>query len=233
MAKYYRDRIPETREKNRLYYEANKERLRILGRARAAERRAHDPAAVNLYKRGLYKKMSADARKKMMVKRRAEGLLYYRRHSKQIKEKFAEYRMNNREIMLARYRQNYRKHAEKRKAAAAAWRKANPERFKEMRRAYAAKNSHKLAAHVMQRCASKLKATPAWRNKFFIEEAYDLARRRTKAFGYKWHVDHIVPLKSKIVCGLHVENNLQVIPAFDNVSKGNRVWPNMPGNEAR
>jgi hypothetical protein len=73
-----------------------------------------------------------------------------------------------------------------------------------------------------------LKATPAWANKFFITEAYHLAKLREKICGGKWHVDHIVPLKSAIVCGLHVENNLRVIPGAENSVKGNRHWPDMP-----
>ena len=70
-----------------------------------------------------------------------------------------------------------------------------------------------------------MRRSPKWANEFFIEEAYRLAAMRTKMLGYKWHVDHIVPLKSKLVCGLHVENNLRVIPAKDNLIKGNRSWP--------
>lgn len=69
---------------------------------------------------------------------------------------------------------------------------------------------------------------PAWANKFFIEEIYELARRRTEITGFPWHVDHIVPLKSELVCGLHVQSNLRVIPAVENHKKKNYFWPDMP-----
>lgn len=129
-----------------------------------------------------------------------------------------------------------------------AWRRRNPETDRKSRAKWAANNrvkvnssiskwkknnSQKVASYNGQRRAVKLSATPAWANKFFIEEAYDLAKRRSllKTGGIaKWHVDHIVPLKSNLVCGLHVEHNLQVIPAVVNVKKHNRHWPNMPEN---
>ena len=56
-----------------------------------------------------------------------------------------------------------------------------------------------------------------------IEEAYELAGKRTELFGFSWHVDHTLPLQGRTVSGLHVPTNLQVIPAVDNIRKGNRV----------
>ncbi|HQU17304.1 MAG TPA: hypothetical protein PLO69_14580 [Gammaproteobacteria bacterium] len=72
-------------------------------------------------------------------------------------------------------------------------------------------------------------ATPPWANRFYIGEAYDLAKWRTKATGVRWEVDHIVPLVSKVVCGLHVENNIRVVPHFINREKSNKLIPALIG----
>lgn len=69
---------------------------------------------------------------------------------------------------------------------------------------------------------------PVWANLFYIKEIYKLCRLRTKITGVTWNVDHIVPIKSDLVCGLHVESNLQVITESMNKQKGNRHWPDMP-----
>ena len=129
----------------------------------------------------------------------------------------------------------YMENTSRAKGTAAAWRAANKERVSASWASWYAANRDSVlvrrradpryAAAARRRQAAKLNATPGWANAFFIEEAYDLARRRTKATGVTWEVDHIVPLVSKVVCGLHVEHNLRVIPTTMNRAKGNRWVP--------
>lgn len=165
----------------------------------------------------------------------------------------AQRKLRHRPDQIEKARAYYEANAEKIKASAAAWQKANPEICRAKNKAFLEVNPNKkrqyyeawikrypgrknqLAkawhkAHPEQktadtalRRANKKNATPAWANQFFIREAYHLAKLRTKATGFKWEVDHIYPLQSVVVCGLHVEHNLQVIPAVLNRSKGNKV----------
>lgn len=116
------------------------------------------------------------------------------------------------------------------KAAASVkkWNSEHPERAAGNWARYAKAHAAEKNARRSERRARQRRATPAWANKFFIEEIYDLARRRTQTTGIKWEVDHIVPMNHPLVQGLHVEHNLQVIPQQHNRSKHNRYWPNMP-----
>lgn len=53
------------------------------------------------------------------------------------------------------------------------------------------------------------------------KEAHHLRLLRNKSTNIVWHVDHIVPLNGRLVSGLHIWNNLRVIPAVENMRKGN------------
>ena len=66
------------------------------------------------------------------------------------------------------------------------------------------------------------KATPKW------FEAAKIAALYRKANERGLHVDHIVPLKSPIVCGLHCFDNMQLLSKEQNLHKSNHRWPNMP-----
>lgn len=82
----------------------------------------------------------------------------------------------------------------------------------------------KAKARFAKRRFYEKKATPSllteW-DTFYIEELYDLSYKRTKITGMFWHIDHIIPLQHKSVCGLHVPENLQCVPAKFNLLKGN------------
>ena len=75
------------------------------------------------------------------------------------------------------------------------------------------------AAERMKRIADLKQRTPAWADLEKIKAFYRLAAAFTKLY-VPHHVDHIIPLNGKIVSGLHTEDNLQVIPASDNLLKG-------------
>lgn len=106
----------------------------------------------------------------------------------------------------------------------------NPEKYKqrsqEWRRKAYAERTEMFTEWGAKRRARE--AFPAWADRFIVKEMYDLARMRTKCTGVRWEVDHIVPLQNELVCGLHVEHNLRVIPATVNRAKGNLRWPNHP-----
>ena len=108
--------------------------------------------------------------------------------------------------------------------AVSQWRAAgNRDSAKESRK-YTEKYPAKRAAqkrkiHVKRELAMQTQWTEF--DNLFFEEIYDLAKLREKATGFKWHVDHIIPLQNKNVCGLHVPENLQCIPAKLNLIKGN------------
>ena len=67
----------------------------------------------------------------------------------------------------------------------------------------------------------KLLATPSWANKQKIKEIYAERKNLTEQTGIPHEVDHIIPLRGIDVCGLHVENNLQILTRQNNKNKNN------------
>lgn len=79
-----------------------------------------------------------------------------------------------------------------------------------------------------ERRAAEKQARPAWYSRDKARSLYRLASYLAELTGISFHVDHIVPLKSDLVCGLHWHGNMQVITGSENQSKSNRHWPDMP-----
>lgn len=147
-------------------------------------------------------------------------------------QRATEFRVKNPEKARASNRKFYYTHYEQELNRYAIYRNNNPEKCNEARKKYKIKHAERYAAinraNVSKYAAAKLNRTPKWLNEFdlyVIKEIYDLAIRRTKIHGFMWHVDHIIPLKGKLVSGLHVPNNLQVIPATENLRKLNKFIP--------
>lgn len=124
-------------------------------------------------------------------------------------EKNKRWRLANPDKCSNHRKASYYRHHERRKVGMVEWRKQN--------KAIVSALQAKRRAAVMQRTPAWL--TPTDRVEINAIYAYCAALRQC---GLDYHVDHIVPLRGKTVSGLHVPWNLQVIPALDNIRKGNR-----------
>jgi hypothetical protein len=147
----------------------------------------------------------------------ARNAAYKLRHAAKVAAKRSDYKK--------------RRHAAKapeRAAKKAAKRASVPVRRKQAKVAWKARNPGAVNESTAHRFAAKMRATPAWADRELMAGLYTLASIYTDFLGERFHVDHIVPLRSDIVCGLHTEANLQILPGAENIRKGNRWWPGMP-----
>ena len=163
---------------------------------------------------------------------REKNILYYLTGKPCKKGHFTKRRVSNGGCVMCdkehtdRWREaNPDKKREKDREYACAWNNANRHRRQEIWRRWAKSNPDKTNANQARRRATKKNATPFWANQEEIKRFYATSKEFEQLTGIIHHVDHIYPLKSDFLCGLHVENNLQVLTAEKNIFKHNRSWP--------
>ena len=128
---------------------------------------------------------------------------------------------NKREDVKDRKHEWYQENREQVIQAAA----ARPARvLREYRNAWKDANRLQVRADTKARRRKHRSATPPWltrKQKSEIRQLYQIAITMTQTTGEQYVVDHIYPLRSEVVCGLHVPWNLRVITQVENLRKSN------------
>ena len=112
---------------------------------------------------------------------------------------------------------------ERKRERAAKHRISSREAIRATAKRWAKRNPEKKNAATAQRRAARLRAMPPWVDRAALREVYAERLRIQRETATKHHVDHIVPLQGKNVCGLHVPWNLQILLAVDNFKKSNKL----------
>jgi len=147
-------------------------------------------------------------------------------HGQEISEQRKQHRAARPEVFAARNRANYQANRARIVAEKRAHRAAHPEQYAAMRRERG--KDGRSVAYVQARNARKRQAVPGWVDDASVQRVYAKAKHLTEVLGVDMQVDHVVPLRSPLVCGLHCPDNLQLLEAGLNRSKGNHHWPDMP-----
>jgi len=150
---------------------------------------------------------------------------YYDNNKIKIKQYQEEYRKENPDKIKESsviYRKNNKDKIAKKQQE---WNNSNKNNISKYQKEYRKNNQGKRNAIRAKYRAAKIQRTPHWLTKEDlkqIELIYIKARQLTVDTGVKHHVDHIIPLQGENVSGLHVIQNLQIITASENCSKGNK-----------
>jgi len=167
-------------------------------------------------------------RQRNAAKIKEQQAKYYEDHSDIIKNRSAEYREANREHVLEQSKERYAAKKDEQREYYQQRYENNPEllkRIAEKSRQWKLNNPDKVAAQTALRRARKLEATPKWADLQAIAEIYKRCSEISEQTEIAHQVDHIIPLNGDLVCGLHVESNLQIITAEENNKKNNSFNP--------
>jgi hypothetical protein len=144
-----------------------------------------------------------------------------------IKKSVSKYHETNKDKIYTRKKLHYELTRDVRLEKAKIYRDANKLKVSAVQSKWIEENRGKKNELTARRKIAKVRATPSWADLELVQQFYIEANRRTRETGVIHQSDHIVPINSPLVCGLHNQFNLQVLTRKENLEKGNRVWPDM------
>lgn len=169
-------------------------------------------------------KRACEWQKKNPERRRAISAKHYENNV----DKLKELRTADKESAVKRADKWRRDNPDRHLASVKRRRQSNRERFRKYGSDWQKSNPGKVNANTVKYRSRKRNAVPKWASLDKIREFYINAKLISEFEGSPYEVDHIVPLKSELVCGLHCESNLQILPKLENIIKSNNFWPDMP-----
>lgn len=170
----------------------------------------------------------------------ANSKVYRETNRDRINVRAAGYRAGNRGVLNQRSKTRYEQ-ADKAKIAARKqvyrlanidtirakqqeWDAANRDKVHDQYLRNYARNKGTFIKNALKRSKIKAQAIPKWFDNDAVNAIYIEAQRLTQEYGIQYHVDHIVPLNGKKVCGLHIFDNLQILTAEENLRKSNKFY---------
>jgi len=158
----------------------------------------------------------------------ANNKRYYETNKPEIAKKQREYQIKNMDRHLQRSAEWRKKNLDKARDNEARYRERNRDVCNSRIREWKKSNVSKVTLYSTARRKRNRDAIPKWADMQKIRQLYRLAEHMRRASGINYQVDHIVPLISPIVCGLHCEANLRIVTQEENLKKSNTQWPDMP-----
>lgn len=202
-----------TQNTQKEFYKKNSERIR----AKTKEYVQNNQTQVKQARRDRYNNNREDI--KAQIKR------YRKEHQENVRQTKSKYYNANKEY-ISQHGKTYRLNNQvKLKKTKDRYVSENHELILARQQVHRRENPGRFNAYNAKRRMSKLQRTPKWSNMEEIKNIYELSSYFQNTFHIKYNVDHILPLQSKFVSGLHVVENLQIISKKENNFKYNTFVP--------